>query len=211
MNTGSQLVSPDNTFPEIDDRLYFAVRGMILWLQGVFKTRPSGSYRWDPDAEQSEIIITAHNPHDAERTNKRPNIVVARQGAGYVGSSMGQTMAPMFTRDTATYSDMLRTGLIITVIAREGLEAQSIAYGLFRLVPMFRGVLNRTGRMTVLPGQMTITPEMPWVDTAPNAAAPHRRAVVVSLPITIQDTFTIGEGAHTAFLHDVEAHITEST
>lgn len=210
MNTGAPLVSPDNTFPEIDDRLYLAVRAMVVWLQGIYKTRPVGSYRWDPSDEQSEIVITAHDPYDATRTNKRPNIVVARNGGNYMGSSVGQTMSHMFASDEAVYSDIIRTGLVITVIAREGLEAQNIAYSLFRLIPIFRGTLNRAGRMTVAPGQMSITPEMQWVDVAPGASAPHRRAVVVSMPISIQDTFSVDAGKHAAFLHAIEQHLIET-
>jgi hypothetical protein len=116
----------------------------------------------------------------------------------------------MFAGDVAEYSDVVRTGIVITVIAREGLEAQGIAYTLFRLVPIFRGMLNRAGHMTVAPHQMSVSPEMPWVDVAQGSSAPHRRAIVVSLPISIQDTFSVDAGKHHAFLHAIEQHVAAS-
>lgn len=183
---------------------------MILWLQGIFKTRPKGSYRWCDDPEISEIIITAQDPYDADRTNRRPNIVVSRTSMSNANTSIGQTMAYSFAQETTTYTDLMQGNLVITVIAREGLEAQSIAYNLFRLIPVFRGMLNRTGRMTTLPGRMTITPEVPYSDVSSSATAPHRRAVSVFLPISIQDHFSIDAGQHYAFLQEVELHVEQS-
>jgi len=209
MNTGSPLLSPDNTFPEVEDRVYYAVRAIILWLQGVFRTRPKGSYRWDIDPEASEIIITAHDPYEADRTNKRPNIVVSRTQMTNANTSIGQTLVPGFGSDSTTYTDLMQGNIIITVIAREGLEAQNIAYSLFRLIPVFRGMLNRTGRMTTLPGRMSMTPEVPYVDVSASSTAPYRRAVSVILPISIQDHFSIDAGQHYAFLHTVEMYVNE--
>ena len=207
MNTGSPLLSPDNTFPEVEDRVYFAVRAVILWLQGLFRTRPKGSYKWDIDPEISEILITSHDPYEGDKTNKRPNIVVSRTQMSNASTSIGQTLVPGFGSDTTTYTDLLQGSIIVTVIAREGLEAQNIAYSLFRLIPVFRGMLNRTGRMTVLPGRLSITPEMPYVDVPSSATAPHRRAVSVVLPISIQDHFSIDAGQNYAFLHTVETYV----
>lgn len=209
MSTAAPLLSPDNTFPEIDDRIYVAVRALILWAQGVFRSRPVGSYRWDPNEEASEIIITAHDPYDATRTNKRPNIVIARTAVSNGNTSMGQTLQPAFTTDTAIYTDMLQGSFVITVIAREGLEAQNIAFSLFRLLPMFRGVLNRAGRMTILPGRMSMSPEMPYQDVSPSSSAPHRRAVSVVVPFAIQDYFSIDGGQLNTFLREVELFIQE--
>lgn len=209
MNTGSPLLSPDNTFPEIDDRVYYAVRALIIWLQGVFKTRPKGSYRWDIDPEISEIIITAHDPYEADRTNKRPNIVVSRTQMTNANTSIGQTLASGIFSESTTYTDLLQGSLVITVIAREGLEAQNIAYSLFRLIPVFRGMLNRAGRMTTLPGRMSMTPEMPYSDVSPSANSPFRRAVSVILPISIQDHFSIDAGQHSSFLHAVDAYVND--
>jgi hypothetical protein len=207
MNTGSPLISPDNTFPEIDDRVYYAVRALILWLQGVFRTRPKGAYRWDIDPEISEIIITAHDPYESDKTNKRPNIVVSRTQMTNANTSIGQTLSPGIFSESTTYTDLMQGNLIITVIAREGLEAQNIAYNLFRLIPVFRGMLNRTGRMTTLPGRMSMTPEMPYADVSSSATSPYRRAVSVVLPISIQDHFSVDTGQHFSFLHAVETYV----
>lgn len=209
MNTGSPLLSPNNTFPEIEDRVYYAVRAMIIWLQGLFRTRPKGHYRWDIDPELSEIIITAHDPYESDRTNKRPNIVVSRTQMTNANTSIGQTLSPGIFSESTTYTDLMQGSLIITVIAREGLEAQNLAYSLFRLIPVFRGVLNRAGRMTTLPGRMSMTPEMPYSDVSPASSAPHRRAISLVLPISIQDHFSIDSGQHSSFLHAVDVYVNE--
>lgn len=205
MATAPSILSPDVTFPVIDDRLYYAERAMVLWLQGVFQTRAPGSYHWHSNADETEIVITSHDPADPERTNKRPNIVVGRSQMSYMGSSMGQVSEPGFTRDTTTYTDMIQGQFMLTVIAQTGPEAQGLAYSLSRLIPLFRGTLNRLGRMHILPGHMVISPEIPFSDV--QGTTPRRKAVQLSLPVSIQDSFSIDEGAYHAFLRTVETNV----
>jgi hypothetical protein len=208
MAVSPSVASPDVTFPIIEDRLYYAERAMVLWLQGLFRTRGIGDYRWHSNPDETEILITSHDPADPERTNKRPNIVVSRSHMSYAGSSMGQVSESSFTRDTATYTDMIQGQFLLTVIAQTGPEAQGIAYSLTRLIPLFRGVLNRLGRMHILPGRMSITPESQYAEVSQGAQAPRRKAVMVALPVSIQDSFSIDEGRYQSFLRSVEENIT---
>lgn len=199
--------SPDIAFPVLEDRAYLCVRAVIQWLQAIFQTRPVGTFRWRPLADDTEIVITGEEPSGSERTNKRPHIAVLRTPVNYVNSSLGQVQTPAFNNDDATFTDLVQGAFVITVIAREGIEAQSLAYQLFRLIPMFRGTLNRLGQMQVYPGRMTLSGETPYRAIQQGSSVPEWKSVTLMLPFTVQDTFSIDSGRYNAYVRKIEQTI----
>ena len=71
------------------DPVYYAVRSLIGFCQGLFKSVPDGRYRWTPDIENTEITITGAYPLTLETVNARPAIVVVHGQTQYLNTSMG--------------------------------------------------------------------------------------------------------------------------
>lgn len=202
----SDIESPDLEFPELEDLCFTSMRAVIIWLQTCFGTRPIGRFRWRANQEESEITISANDPVGIDQTNKRPNITVSRSNITFAGTSISQLSQPAFANQTAVYTDLIRGQFFISVIAREGLEAQSIAYTIFWLIPLFTGVLNRLGNMRLEPNHMTMGSEQPYGKTAPGAV-PDWKMVVIGLPFSAQDMVSIDSGKYYSFCRQIELSI----
>ena len=72
MSSAISPLSPENQFIVPDDSIHIATRAWLIWLQGLFRTRPSGYYRWNPSMDETEIVITDQNP-DKIDPNKTHN------------------------------------------------------------------------------------------------------------------------------------------
>ena len=87
-------VSPETGAPLVTDRLLIANRAWLTWLQGLFKSRPIGNYKWDRNVTETEIIITDQNPSGSEPSNKRPIIATSRGAATW---ARGRPLPPSLT------------------------------------------------------------------------------------------------------------------
>ena len=170
-----------------EDRLRLAVRAWLIWLQGIFKYRPPGQHRWSPNYDETEIIITDQNPDEVPKTNKRPIISTSRGTASWSSTSLGQSEKPSFASDKVIYSDILGTSITMSIVAREGLEAQDIAYTIFRLIPVFKRSLQRFARLHAIGNNIVITPETQQGQLVPGSSKPEWKMVQVHVPIWIQD------------------------
>jgi len=112
----AQGTNTDLTFPVIEDRLYIATRAFCLWLQTIMATRPIGNFRWSPNIDDTEIVITENEPLTLERTNKRPQIIVYRTQASSAGIGIGQYSRPAFGAEEATVTDIISFQIIIQFI-----------------------------------------------------------------------------------------------
>lgn len=189
-----------------DDRLRYATRAWLMWLQGVFRYSPPGRYRWNESFDETEIVITDQDPDASPRTNKRPIITTSRGAATWVGTSLGQTESLGLDTPDFIFSDMLQTSLTITVIAREGLEAQDIAYTIFRLIPVFKKQLLRSARMHSIGNNITITAES-GSNIVPGSSTPEWRMVQIIVPIWIQDRISSESVGFHTLLRAVSIHM----
>lgn len=202
-------VIPITTSVPIDDRLYIATRAWLLWLQGLFSTKPIGMYRWTSDPDTTEIMITDQEPIGAAVTNKRPVIVSKRNGAGYASLGVGQVMMANYGNHDLRMSDLVNCSLTLTIIAREGIEAQSIAYEIFRMIPLFRGMIIRLGRMHSVGPQIQLGAEYPYKALNAGSSTPEWKAVSLSIPFSVQDTFTMTDSEIHTFIESVNMTITD--
>jgi hypothetical protein len=207
MSTELNPDAPNVSFKLPEDRLYIATRAWLLWLQGLFKTRPPGEYRWDPNDDETELIITDQLPNAAERTNKRPIISTSRGHAGFMSTSTSQQMIPSFSSPSTVYSDLIACSVTINVIAREGLEAQKLAYLIFRLIPVFRESILRLGRMHAISNNISLTQESMPGQMIPGSSAPEWRMVQLVVPFFIQDTIRVDEKDFYPLVRAVNLHM----
>lgn len=173
-----------------DDRLYFATRAWLLWLHGLFGTRPVGQYRWDSNTQETEIVISDQMPTNIEPTNKRPIITTTRGTASWSSLSINQIRDQNLIGTQRVFSDLVACSMTLSVIAREGLEAQELAYMIFRMIPVFKPHLLRLGRMHSIGNNVQLTPETPHGALVPGSSVPEWKMVQMVVPFYIQDTIS---------------------
>lgn len=199
--------SPDVSYTLPEDRLLVATRAWLLFIQGLFRTRPPGHYRWSSNAEESEIIITDQSPTSLENTNKRPIISTARGPATYSGTSLAQAMQPVFESPKKIIADLLGSSITISVVAREGLEAQSIAYTLFRMIPIFKPQIMRLGRLHAIGNNITLTQETQHGQIVPGSSTPEWKMVQLIIPFYIQEVISAEEKDFYSLAQAVNLHM----
>jgi len=201
-------INPDpSPFAVPDDSIHQATRAWLIWLQGLFRTRPSGYYQWNSNMDETEIVITDQNPDKIEKTNIRPIIATARGPATWAGTSMGQSIQHDLASPRTTYSDIIGTSMTLSVIAREGLEAQNIAYFIFRMIPVFKESIMRLGRIHAISNNVTLTQESQQGALVPGSSSPEWKMIQVIIPFYIQDVITSDEKDFYSLMRAVNLHM----
>ncbi len=187
---------PENTYAEaLEDRLQVAVRAFILFSQGLFRARQSGSYHWDPVDEESDIFIAGQEPDEREPSNKRPRIIVSRSQVNIGGTSIDQTMKPRWIGQTLHMTDLVRFHILFSCTAREGLEAQLIAWWIATRMLLFQRELHKVGRLHhIATQQLTINTETPSKRVIPGSPTPEWKTVQVTVPVSLQEVISADAG-----------------
>jgi len=153
----SGLVEPQGRGEE---PLYYFTRIYLLFLQGLFRQFPEGSYRWSDDEKLSEICITDQVPIPRERIEQRPAIVAMRGPAQFGNTSLDQ----MRTVDSHTgmkeRTDLVACTMSLNCIARMGPEAQRIAWIVMSRIRGMKELIQRAG-MHKVGDDLSMTPETP--------------------------------------------------
>ena len=197
----------ETTFVLPEDRLVVATRAWLVFLQGLFRSRPAGCQMWSPNIDETEIIITDQNPSHLESTNNRPIICTARGPATWSGTSLSQAMQPVFHSPRKVMSDMMGTSMTLSVVAREGLEAQSLAYLIFRMIPIFKPQIMRLGRMHAIGNNITLTQETQMGQIVPGSSTPEWKMVQLMIPFYIQDVISADEKDFYSMVQAVNLHM----
>lgn len=208
MTSAVAPVNPDPTpFQVPDDSLFQATRAWLIWLQGMFRTRPSGFQRWDPNMDMTEIVITDQNPDKIEKTNTRPIVATARGPATWAGTSTGQSIRHDLASPRTTYTDLIGTSMTLSVVAREGLEAQNLAYFIFRMIPVFKESIQRLGRIHAIGTNITLTQETQQGALVPGSSSPEWKMVQIIIPFFVQDVITADEKDFYSLMRAVNLHM----
>lgn len=191
-----------NTFCLPDDLLYISQRAWVRWLQGLFSQREVSNRRWDPNPTETEIIISSAHPTETEETNKRPIIVVGRGNAQWSGVGRDQTLTRTLSGDQKRLSDIIHTSAIISCIAREGVEAQELAYIVSRMVPVFKADIQRIGHIHFISNNTMLEPETNHGSVVNGSGVPEWRMVRVVIPYAVQEEIKVDKDFHN-ILHAV--------
>ena len=183
-----------------EDRVRLATRAWLKWLQGLFASRPVGHHHWEENQDETEITITDQMPEHHEPNSRRPIITTARGPVSWAGMSNNQVRDQDLLGQHKVYTDIVACSMTISVIAREGLEAQNLGYMLFRLIPVFKPQLLRLGYMHSLGNNVQLTPETTHGALVPGSSVPEWKMVQVIVPFYMQDTISSDdEGFYTMF------------
>lgn len=205
--TTQVTINPETGFFNPDDRLLVSTRAWLIFLQGLFKSRPEGHYKWDPNINETEIIITDREPSDAENKSARPIVSTSRGPAVWSSTSLNQQMKPQWGTEKTVFSDLIGCSMTISIIAREGLEAQNLAYTIFRMIPVFKASILRLGRMHAIGNNITLTQETSRGSIVPGSSTPEWKMVQLVVPFYIQDVFSSEEKDFYTLLRAVNLHM----
>jgi hypothetical protein len=111
-----------------EDPLLHFTKVFVRFLQLVFSTFDKGSYKWEPDQENSDILVSDQGVLRADVLEKRPAIVCMRGPAAWSNISMDQFKDYDFETGAKSHTDLVAATMVYNCLAREGLEAQRIAW-----------------------------------------------------------------------------------
>ena len=111
----------------------FLRRTAIEFLQIVFGTRESGSFRYDDDDTKTEIQIADVHSVDLTAVNLRPLIVGVRGPVAWQGLGLGGSASAGRTIKTGAhhFSDLLTGSVAFSCVSREGIEAEQVGHLVF--------------------------------------------------------------------------------
>ena len=180
----SGLVEPQGRGEE---PLFHFTRVYLLFLQGLFKQFPEGSYRWSDDAKLSEIVITDQAPIPRERIEQRPAIVAMRGPAQFANLSLDQMRKLDSRTGMKERTDIVACTMSLNCIAKMGPEAQRIAWIVMSRIRGMKELLQRAG-MHKVGDDLQIGPESPPGAMVAGEADPEWVMVTVQSPFYVQWT-----------------------
>lgn len=189
----SSVVKRYNPFDDpIPDVIGDSKRVWITWIKSLFARRPVGQYRWVPNATESEIQVLDQGPYNIERTNARPAIITVAGPSTWSQGAFSQKaeMSPFPNEDPTIFLGMSSVSMTINCLAREGEEARSLAYHIYRLVPVFEVALQRFGIHGVI-NNLVIGQESPAGTLVQGSSAPEWKLVPIQAPYFIKDALEL--------------------
>ncbi len=189
-----------------EEPLYYATRVFLLFLQGLFKQFPEGSYRWSEDAKLSEIAITSQTPIPREQVGDKPTIVAARGPAQFANLSLDQMKSIDVHTGAKTRMDIISCTMSLNCLSKNSVEAQRIAWIVMRHVRAFKELIQRIGKLHKLGDEIQIGPESPPGALVTPEGDIEAALVTVQCPFffTWQETVT---PLANPLLRSIEAHI----
>lgn len=153
----SGLVEPQGLGEE---PLYYCTRVYLTFLQGLFGFLPENSYRWSDDEKLSEIAITDQVPIPRERVEQKPQIVTMRGPAQFANLSLDQMRKLNPHTGEKERTDLISCTMTVNVIAKNGVEAQRLAWLAFRHIRTFKTLIQKHG-LHKIGDELSIGPESP--------------------------------------------------
>jgi hypothetical protein len=178
-------------FKTPEDRLYYATRAFILFAQGLFSSRSAGHWKWHPNTNETEIIIAGKNPESAENANQRPIISIGRTEARWHGISRSGRISENFIGTKFTLADIIGFTILVTCVAKEGVEAGHIAWIVSTMFDVFRRPLMRKGRIHAFTNQHVIGAETRHGQLVPGSSFPDWIAVQLAFPCQVQHSLHV--------------------
>jgi hypothetical protein len=187
MKVTSGVVQPQGVG---EDPLTFYTKIFIRFLQVVFSTFEKGSYRWEPDMELTDLVISDQGSVGREVVEKRPAIMCLLGPANWMNISMDQFKSFDFATGRKTHTDLVSGAMVYACLAQDGVEARRIAWIAGYATRALKRNLLRAG-MHRVGENVNYGPEMDGGVLFPDPK-PSVRMVQVMVPFFFQDTYSIG-------------------
>lgn len=117
----------------------------VTFLQGLFRHAPRGSYHWDENEDESEIIITNENRLDQEVVEKKPAFTLTRGPISFFGMGIDDRVTEDFQTGAKEKAILLPGTMTINAISRVELEAEDLAWVAAEHVWLLRDLFMKAG------------------------------------------------------------------
>ena len=125
--------------------MVFALRLYVQFLQGLFNQVPSGTFRWEPDLETTEIVIRAQAPLDLSVVGKRPAITVLTGPVQYQGLGMDNMLSYHPKTGKRVRTDLMTSLFTIYCLADSDIVASRLAHIVTHFTRLKQRLLESTG------------------------------------------------------------------
>jgi len=188
--------------------LFVATKLYLSFLQGLFGSMPTGTYRWDAVEENTEILITDQAPIPLESLGKVPAIVTIRSPAMSADLAMDHNMdGSPDIQGNRRHIDLLRCTMTLNCISRNGVEAQRIAYLVYWGLKRFRRLLMKNTILHEAGKGLVIASETPPGAIVAGDTDPGPVMVQVQSPFMIQESWSIEDLSEKTIAKSIEIQL----
>jgi hypothetical protein len=117
----------------------------VSFAQGLFRQAPEGSYRWLPDLEHTEIVITDENPINIEKMEDRPAITFTRSPVQFYSLGIDDMEFFDYRTDKKTKNVLVPGTMNINCLSRVDIESENIAWVISEHVWLLRELFLKQG------------------------------------------------------------------
>ena len=196
--------TPPLTSERWKDPLYYFTLLFLSFLQGLFKQREEGRYRWSEDAELTEIIIADQITNTKETV---PRIITARGPAQFITIACDDMLSKSFRTDERKRLALISVPMTFNVIAKIGLEAQELAFFVADNIWEHRILLQQHG-IHKIDRNFSISPETPTGAVFAPEVVPEGVMVSVVVPFIVRwKSTTVPNDAPK--LHEITTYLKE--
>lgn len=118
---------------------------LASFIQGLFNAAPLGNYHWDPDEEQTEIIIRDENPIHVETIGMRPAIGLTIGACQFYSLGMDDMYSFDFALERKVKTVLVPGTMTINCCSRVDIEAHNIAWVVSEHLWLLRDLLLKRG------------------------------------------------------------------
>lgn len=115
------------------------------FVQGLFWYSPPGSFHWEPNPDDSEILITGENPVDIDKANTRPVVTFTRGPIQFYSLGFDDMVGFDFRSGAKKKSVLLPGTMSINVCSRNDLDSEHIAMIIAEHLWLLRDLVQREG------------------------------------------------------------------
>lgn len=186
------------------DHLKYYTMLFIAFLQGYFKLRDQGDYRWSPDLDKTEVVI-------ADQDNGLPDSPIPRV-ITVRGPSVPLPM--VFNDEGEPYNHatgarkrtiLIQSSITFHCIARTGLETQQLAYQVYGAIHQYYLTLQQFGIHKVF-RNIQISPETPANSVFPPEVISEGRLIMVTCGFIYRNTI-VSTPSTLAAAKDLKVHM----
>lgn len=176
---------PDSSFKYTPLRHLRVV--FVKFVQGLFGAAPVGSYRWVPDLDNTEIVVTDESPIQTTRLQARPGITFTRSSVQLYSAWVDDMMDFDFRTEKKTKSVLVPGTMSINCISRVDLESEQLAWVIAEHFWLLRELLMKAGFFDAA-RQITISAPSPAGSIVAGDQADEYFSTVVAVPFQIYRT-----------------------
>lgn len=175
--------------PHSDDLLQRAHRTFVGFLQGYFWSRPSGSFLWSDNDENTEVYIAG----DIEPCRGRsvPSVHVVLGPSAWAGQSMDTSTNHALLENSHTFYDGVNTSVVISCVGDNEVTARYLGWLCFRAMASHKQLIQNSGTVRAIHNVFQLSSVIPA--EAINKAFSGSKAVQIVVPIALQCAFDISD------------------